>query len=164
MIRVYPDSLLETRMHYSRVRTVRLLTVSQHALGREVCIPACTGQGGVFRGVFLGGVCPGDVCPKRGVCPGGVVSAWGVSAWGWDVCPGEVSARGCLPEEVSGVRGCLPIEGVCPGGCLPRGVSAQGGVCPGRCLQGVWQTLPMWTDFLTHNCENITLPKLHCGR
>ena len=31
---------------------------------------------------------------------------------------------------------------VCPGGCLPRGV------CPG----GVY---PLWTEFLTHACENI---------
>ena len=35
-------------MHYSRMRTARLLTVSQHALCRGVCIPACTGQGVVY--------------------------------------------------------------------------------------------------------------------
>ena len=40
MIRVYPDSLLETRMHYSRMRTARLLTVTQHAMDRGVCIAA----------------------------------------------------------------------------------------------------------------------------
>ena len=43
-------------MHSSRIRTARWVTVSQHALGggvsqhalgRDVCISACTGQGGV---------------------------------------------------------------------------------------------------------------------
>ena len=53
--------------------------VSQHALGRGVCIPACTGQGGVSQHALgrdikyeilkdkvlnpPGDVCPGDVCP-----------------------------------------------------------------------------------------------------
>ena len=23
---------------------------------------------------------------------------------------------------------------------------------------------PLWTEFLTHACENVTLPQLHCGR
>ena len=23
---------------------------------------------------------------------------------------------------------------------------------------------PLWTEFLTHNCENITLLQIHCGR
>ena len=46
-------------MHSSGTRTGRLLTVSHHALGRGVCIPACTGQG---EGVSTqGGVCPGVV-------------------------------------------------------------------------------------------------------
>ena len=68
-----------TRMHSSGMRTTRLLTVSQHVLGKGVCIPACTGQGGVclLRGCLVwrevsaqGGVCPGSVCPggdRRGV-------------------------------------------------------------------------------------------------
>ena len=51
-------------MYSSRMRTARLFTVSQHALGGGVypsmhwaggCIPACTRQ----KGVCLGGVCPG---------------------------------------------------------------------------------------------------------
>ena len=44
---------------------------------------------------------------------------------------------------------------VCPGGCRPwRRLSAQRGVCVG----GVH--LPMWTEFLTHACGNITFPQL----
>ena len=68
---------------------------SQHALGRGLCIPACTGQG-VFtwgylpKGVSVWGVCLLGVsscwvvCPG-GVCPGGV-SAQGVSVH-WGICP-----------------------------------------------------------------------------
>ena len=37
------------------------------------------------------------------------------------------------------------------GGCLPRGVSARGGCTPP----------PLWTEFLTQACENITFPRLH---
>ena len=39
--------------------------------------------------------------------------------------------------------------------CL-RGGSARG-VCPGG---GVCVHLPLWTEFLTHACENITFPQL----
>ena len=52
---------------------------------------------------------------------------------------------------------------------LGRGVSAQGGVCRGCLLGGsvspggVVDT-PLWTEFLTYACENITLPQLRCGR
>ena len=67
-----------TRMHSSGMHTVRLLTVSQHALCRgAVCIPACTGgisQHALGRGMYpsmhwagclpgVGGVCPGGVSP-----------------------------------------------------------------------------------------------------
>ena len=53
--------------------------------------------------------------------------------------------------------------GVCLGReCLPRGVSAQGGVCWGCTPPGPRgrHPLPMWTEFLTHACENITFPQL----
>ena len=68
--------------------------VSQHALGRDVCIPACTGHRGVIsQGVSAkGSVCPGGVCPRGsalgGVCPGGV-------------CPGSVCLGRCLPHTPS---------------------------------------------------------------
>ena len=54
-----------------------LLTVSQHALRRGRCIPACTGQGCVYPSMhWTGGVC-------RGCLP------WGVSAQGcvWQTPP-----------------------------------------------------------------------------
>ena len=51
-------------MYSSGMRTARLLTVSQHALGRGVCIPACTGQGGVYPG----GVYTKGVSAQGGVC------------------------------------------------------------------------------------------------
>ena len=73
----------------------------------------------------LGG---GGVClPRGGVC-------WGVSVQG-GVCPGGVSAGGCLSRW---------------------GVSAQvGGVCPG----GVSDThTPV--NRITDACESITLPQL----
>ena len=42
---------------------------------------------------------------------------------------------------------------VCLGGCQPRGVSAY----------GVYTTTsPLWTEFLTHACENITFPQRSC--
>ena len=71
--------LLETRMRSSMMRTARLLTVSQHALGRGegVCIPARTGQGGVYLSMhWAWGVCipactgQGRVSAQGGVCPG----------------------------------------------------------------------------------------------
>ena len=108
------------------MRTARLLTVSQHALGSRggVCLPK-GGRGGVC----LGGCLPG-----------------GVSAW--DCLPRGVSAsgpRGCLH------RGCLSggvcLRGVFPGGVStsgPRGMSAQWGVSasgPGGC-GGVADTPP----------------------
>ena len=62
--------------------------------------------------------------------------------------------------------GRLGREGVCPGGCMPReGVCLGGGVClVGNLPKGVsvWGgvNLPLWTEFLTDTCENITLPQL----
>ena len=65
---------LETRMHSSGMRTVRLLTVSQHALwwgdtcpgGGGVPARGCTCPGGVpARGYLAGGYLPA----QRGTCP-----------------------------------------------------------------------------------------------
>ena len=50
-----------TRLHSSRMRTARLLTVSQHALHRRGCLP--------------GGCLPRGVCPEEGVSTQGGVSA-----------------------------------------------------------------------------------------
>ena len=126
-----------TRMHFSRMRTVRCsghggracipacngqgVCVSQHALGRVcVCIPACTGQGGVCLGVCL--------------------------------------PRECLPRGVSALGG--PAQGV-----LALGGVCSGGVC-GGCLprRGVCHTPHPPVDRMTDACENITLPQLRCRR
>ena len=55
----------------------------------------------------------------------------------------------------------------CPGGVhAQEGVHAWGhaqGACipGGACLGGVHAThAPLWTEFLTHTCENITFPQL----
>ena len=58
-----------TRIHSSRMRTFRLLTVSQHAhaLGRGVCMPGGLPRVGVSaRGG--GGSLPREGCLPRGVC------------------------------------------------------------------------------------------------
>ena len=79
-------------------------------------------------------------------------------------CSRGVPAQGELPAQ-----GGLPLGGVPAGGytCLgvylpsrgvptrrvylPGGVPARGCTCPG--------TPPLWTEFLTHATENITLPQ-----
>ena len=94
---------------------------------------------------------------------------------GWCL-PGGGEWRWCLPGwwgvEVVSAWECLPGGG---GVCLE--VSAQGDVCPGGCMypsmhwaRGVSVPvhaeihIPLWTDFLTYACENITFPQLRCGR
>ena len=68
--------------------------VSQHALGKEMCIPACTGQG----------VCI-PACTGQGVCI--------------PACTGQAV---CIPA-CTGQRGCLSRDvflGVSAWGCLPQ--------------------------------------------
>ena len=73
------------------------------------------------------------------------------SAWGGLL-------RGYLPLVMGGV--CYLGEGVSPSG--------HGGVClwsqGGASQHAMLQALPLWTEFLTHASENITLPQLRCGR
>ena len=98
---------VETRIHSSRMRTARLLTLSQHALPGGVPTRGCT--------------CPGVYLP-RGVCAclGGVYLPGGVPVQGVYLPRGGVPARGCS----------------FPGGYLLRGVYLPGGcTCPGgTCL------------------------------
>ena len=97
---------------------------------------------------------PGGICLVQGGLPGPGGSAWsrGVSALSGGVCL---------------VRGCLPGPG---GSAWSGGVSAWSGGClpgPGGCISqhALRQTpSPLWTEFLTHACENITLAQLRCGR
>ena len=64
------------------------------------------------------------------------------------VCSGGVSAPG----------------GVCSGGVCSRGVSAPEGVVYPSMQWDRPPPPPLWTEFLTHAAENITLPQLRCGR
>ena len=57
--------------------------------------------------------------------------------------------------------GVSPGRGGClPGGCLPGGLPG-GWECLPSLSRGVSGRHPLWTDFLTHTCENITFPQLH---
>ena len=59
----------QTRMHSSGMRTARLLTVSQHALGRGWSVyPSMQGD----KGCLPGGCLPGWMSTQWGVCPKGV--------------------------------------------------------------------------------------------
>ena len=83
---------IKKRMHSSKMRTARLLTVSQHTLPEGVPPRVCTYLGGVpARRVYLpGGYLPGGVPAQGGVyLPGGVHLPRGVCvpAWGC-TCPG----------------------------------------------------------------------------
>ena len=83
-----------TRMHFSRVHTVRC----SGRRGCGVCIPACTGQGGCI-----------PACTGQGVVyPSMHWAGWGLylSIHWAGVSAQGVSAGWCLPG------GCLPREGV----------------------------------------------------
>ena len=155
-----------TRMHSSRMRTARVLTVSLSML----CGGGCTwSRGGVpGQGVYLvlGGV-PGP----RGVCcqgvylvPGGCSGSWGVY-----LVPGGSAPKGCTWSWWGLLQGgCTWSGGVpCPRGVylVPGGVPGPGGVCSGGMylVPGGYQVLPT-VNRITHTCKNITLPQLCCGR
>ena len=92
--------------------------------------------------LYSGGcLVPGGTCMVPGGClhgPGGCLHGPGGCLPG----PGGMPAwsGGCLIWGVPGPRGCLPG---------PRGVVSQ---------HALRQT-PLWTEFLTHASENITLPQ-----
>ena len=47
------------------------------------------------------------------------------------------------------------------GGVYPRGVSAQRGCLPGGCIPACTEAdTPLWTEWLTDRCKNITFPQL----
>ena len=152
------------------MRTARALTVSRgggYQPGPGGC--NCLSRGGVpawSRGdtcLVCGGMCTclaqGGTCLARGgtcLAPGGYLPGpGGVPAWSWGgtcLVPGGCT---CL---VGGVPA-WPRGGTC---LAPGGVPAwsgrrvtclvPGGV-PGQALP------PLWTEFLTHASENITLPQ-----
>ena len=77
-----------------------------------------------------------------------------------------VSAHGDLP------RGCVSRAGGVDLGYVSRACGSRGDMCvPGDVLgcPGVYPSMqwgrhppprPLWTEFLTHACENITFPQL----
>ena len=138
-----------TRLHSSRMRTARVLTVSPSMLctggsvcSQEVCVPGpgpggVSGPGGVYLvlGVclLLGGV------PGPGGCTG---SRGGVPGWG------VVSGPGGGAPGLGGVPG--------PGGCTWLGCLLLGRCVPGH-GGGVRYSPPV--NRMTNRCKNITLPQ-----
>ena len=61
----------------------------------------------------------------------------------------------CAPGRVSASHGMSASHRSVWPGVSGRGVSAQGVSAQRRCLLG---GAPLWTEFLTHASENITLP------
>ena len=75
-----------------------------------------------------------------------MVSAHGGFWSGWGVSLGSICQEGV---------------GVCPGGvCLVVCVSLPGGVSAPVHAGIYTPPPPPWTEFLTHACENITIPQL----
>ena len=114
-----------------------------------VCSGGCLLPGFWSGGcLLLGGVWSGGVC-SQGSGQGGCAPR-GCLVWG-------VSAPGGLVRGVSAHGGCLLLDGVCSGGSGPGAVSQHA-------LRKTPYSPPLWTEFLTHACENITLAQLRCGR
>ena len=69
-------------------------------------------------------------------------------------CVPSAAIRGGVCAGVSAWGGCLPR------GCLPWGVYAQGVSARGVCIPACTAAdTPLWTQFLTHTCKNITFPQ-----
>ena len=99
------------------------------------------------------------------------------TAWKWQkigpregACPWSPPLR-CISNITLNFRRGVPSRGVSAWGCLTRGVPAQGG-CLSRGLpaqgRGWWWCIPacigadspLWTEWLTDRCKNITFPQL----
>ena len=136
--------MLFTRMHSSRMRTNRSLTVCCSLLPWGGGVP---GQGCLVRGCLVQG----------GVCLGGVWSR-GVSGLG-GVCSGGCLLQGGVCSRGMPGLGGLVLGGPGLGGSAPRGVCSQGVGIP-ACTEA--DTPPSCGQ--THACENITLAQLRCSR
>ena len=130
-------------MHSSRMRIGRSLTV---------CCSLLPGGVSALGASPFGGSAPG-VPGLRGVsAPRGVCLVWGVPGPGGLLREGLLQ-RGWVPGLGDAWSGGAWSRGSAPGGSAPEGVGAWSGGC-----------LVLWTEFLTHACENITLAQLRCGR
>ena len=112
-------------------------------------------------------------------CGAGVYLPVGVPAWGC-TCPWRVPTLGGVPAWECTYQGGvdLPRRLYLPGGCtclgavpaqglyLPEGVPAQGCVSAWGCVYPImhWGRHPLWTEWLTDACENISLLRLRCRR
>ena len=147
-------------MRSSRMCTARSLPYRVVSVPKGVSV-----WGSLSWGVSVqGGLCPGESL-SGDLCLG--VSVQGVSVW---VVSVEVSLSGggsvwglCLSVQgVSVWVFCISVQGVSVS--LSGGsVSLSWGLCPGYLCQGDPRQrpppLPLWTKWLTHTCENITLPQ-----
>ena len=140
-IQNYRIRLILTRMHSSRMRTGRSLTVCCSLLPGGCLLWGGAWSGGcllwgvsALGGAWLGGVCSG-VCLLWGVCSRGVPGPGGVCSWG--LLQGDAWSGG-------------------GGGVCSRGGASQ---------HALRQTpLPLPPCGQTHACKNITLAQLRCGR
>ena len=112
--------------------------------------------------VYTGGCVSNGVSAQKIVCPGDGCLTSRMSARG-KCLPGVFLPRGCLPEELSAWE-CPPkglsAWGLSAWGCLPKGVSAKRGVCLGYVYQRGCLAQVLWTERMTHTCENITFLQL----
>ena len=125
---------IETRMHSSRMRTGRSLTVYWSVL---------PSWGGSAPG---GGLLPGGSASQGGGC---LLRGWGSTPGGFSLPRGGVcTQRGCLLRGVSSWGGQFPGGSALGGFSLPVGCLLPGGSpCP--------ETPPV--NRITHTCKNITL-------
>ena len=121
-----------TRMHSSRMRTGRSLTVCWSQLPGEVC--SLVGGGCSQGGVCSGGVCSGGcLLWGEGVCFwGGCLLLWGLLPGGGGLLPGGVCSGGHVSQDALRQR---PPCGQNPGGVF-QGVSAPGGYLLRGCQLG----------------------------
>ena len=106
------ELFMETRMHSSGMRTARLLTVSQHALRRGV-YPSMHWAGRCVSQHALGkGLCLPRGVSDWSVCPHPIGEGGEVAVWLGRFCPGGVWPGGYLPRGVwqtpPGTRGNTP--------------------------------------------------------
>ena len=97
----------------------------------------------------------GEVCTCSGV-------AWGLPARGKGV---YLSGGGGVPAQGVYLPRGIPTQGCsCRGYTYPGGCTWSGGYLPGVYPSMYWGRHPLWTEWLTDMCKNITLPQVRCGR
>ena len=136
------------RSHFLKDRLWGVLSWGGSCPGGGLVPGGCLdlGGSGPQGGVWSGGLVPGG----GGSGPRGVWS-WGVWSWG-GLVPGGLVLERSGPRVGVWPRGVWPQGVSGPGGSGPKGVLVPGGIP--SCTEA---DPPLWTEFLTHACENITL-------